>query len=170
MTLLPDAVAQLLGQWGPTSASYPVALADIQRWAMNVYAPEQPPRLFWDEEYATGTRWGGIIAPQEFNPFAWAIVDNQPDHEDLSAILKRVGFSVLNGGQADKFGVPMRPADVISARSRLVECQEKATRFGPTLFLTSENEWTNQNGELVRSRRSTIVAHRASAAAKVGAK
>ena len=61
------------GVWSEPRLSYPVAASDIRRWAIAVYWPERPPPLFWDEEYAVTTRWGGIIAPQDFNPFAWPV-------------------------------------------------------------------------------------------------
>jgi hypothetical protein len=61
------------GVWGESRSSYPVTATDIRRWAIAVYWPEQPPPIFWDEDYAATTRWGGIIAPQDFNPFAWPV-------------------------------------------------------------------------------------------------
>src|SRR3954469_16209252 len=51
--------------------SYPVSASDIRRWAIAVYYPEPPPRHFVDEDYARTTPFGGIVAPEEFNPFAW---------------------------------------------------------------------------------------------------
>ena len=53
--------------------SPPISESDIRKWAIAVYWPETPPRQFWDAEYARTTRWGGIVAPEEFNPFAWPI-------------------------------------------------------------------------------------------------
>jgi hypothetical protein len=55
--------------------SYPIAASDIRKWAIAVYYPEIPPRLFWDEDYAATSRFGGIVAPEEFNPFAWMTRD-----------------------------------------------------------------------------------------------
>src|SRR4029077_13395984 len=53
------------------STSFPITDSDIRRWAIAVYYPEASPRLFWDAEYAAGTSHGGIVAPEDFNPFAW---------------------------------------------------------------------------------------------------
>ena len=53
--------------------SPPVALSDIRKHAIAVYWPDKPPRRFWDEDYARQTPWGGIVAPEDFNPFAWPI-------------------------------------------------------------------------------------------------
>ena len=35
--------------------SFPVAASDIRKWAIAVYWPETPPRLYWDEDYAQST-------------------------------------------------------------------------------------------------------------------
>ena len=121
-----------------------------------MYWPETPPKIFWDEDYAKATRWGGIIAPQDFNPFAW------PVHRAAAAAAaaqrpsrEAQRFRVMNGGQTDTYGVPMRPGDVVAARSRLQRYEERATRLGETLFTFTENEWRNQHGEVVKHRIST---------------
>ncbi|HKD70185.1 MAG TPA: MaoC family dehydratase N-terminal domain-containing protein [Candidatus Binataceae bacterium] len=137
------------GVWGRETKSYPVSLSDIRKFAIAVYWPETPPRLFWDEEYARTTRWGGIIAPQDFNPFAWPI--KGPTLPDF-AMPREGGRGVrgMNGGQTDTFLLPMRPGDVIRARTRLRDWNERQTRLGLTLFIYTETEWRNQNDELVK--------------------
>jgi hypothetical protein len=150
----PDMVERK-GVWGEVRTSYPVAASDIRRWAIAVYWPERPPPIFWDADYAAGTRWGGIIAPQDFNPFAWPV-----ERPSLGAPAPRpgrggVGQRVMNGGQTDTYGVPMRPGDVIAARARLRDWEERTTRLGETLFVFNETEWTNQDGDLVKRRVST---------------
>src|SRR6202035_2772546 len=66
-----------------------------------------------------------------------------------------VGTRGMNGGQTDTFFQPMRPGDVIRARSRLRDWEETRTRLGLTLFSYNETEWWNQNDELVKRRVST---------------
>ena len=61
-----DAIGGVLSE----RVSYPVAESDIRRWAIAVYYPAEPPRQFWDAAYAKSTRHGGIVAPEDFNPFA----------------------------------------------------------------------------------------------------
>ena len=63
----------------------------------------------------------------------------------------------MNGGQTDTYGVSMRPDDVVRARSRLRDWQEREGRLGLTLYVYTEIEWHNQNDELVRRRVSTGV-------------
>ena len=70
-SVITDDMRSILGLSVGGSISYPITDSDIRRWAMAVYYPDPPPRLFWDEEYAKTTPHGGIVAPEEFNPFAW---------------------------------------------------------------------------------------------------
>ena len=72
-TLISDEMQTIVGTPLNPSTSFPIAASDIRKWAMAVYYPAPPPRLFWDEEYAAATRFGGIVAPEEFNPFAWML-------------------------------------------------------------------------------------------------
>jgi hypothetical protein len=65
------------------------------------------------------------------------------------------GGNVMNGGQSDTYGVPRRPGNVITSRSRLSHWEERQGRNGLTLFTYTETEWRNQDGELVKTRIST---------------
>ena len=72
-TLISPAMEEAKGKWGEPRRSPPIAASDIRKWAIATYWPETPPPIYWDEDYAKTTRWGGIIAPQDFNPFAWPV-------------------------------------------------------------------------------------------------
>jgi hypothetical protein len=137
--------------WTNERTSPPISESDIRKWAIAVYWPETPPKLYWDEEYAKSTRWGGIVAPQDFNPFAW------PVEREIPAARRTpqgggAGTRGMNGGQVDTYGTPMRPGDVITSRNRLLDWEERQTRLGLTLFIRDETEWRNQRGELVKRR------------------
>ena len=128
--------------------------SDIRKWAIAVYWPQPPPRLYWDPEYAKTTRWGGIVAPEDFNPFAWPIRDSEVKPAGaVPGQQARRGGNVMNGGQVDTFGVRMRPGDVITRRSRLSHWEERQGRNGLTLFSFTETEWRNQRGELRQAAR-----------------
>src|SRR5436305_14710669 len=58
--------------------SFPISTSDIRKWAQAVYYPEPPPRLYWDEAYAATTKHGGMVAPEDFNPFAWMTAAGPP--------------------------------------------------------------------------------------------
>ncbi len=148
--------------------SFPIAESDIRRWSIAIYYPEEPRRLFWDAEYARGTGHGGIVAPEDFNPFAWMTQDGfkktastgtvDPDFLEQSLGIKGPGLKfMLNGGMETDYGVRMRPQDVITSVTRLHSYKEREGRLGLMLFSTNEDTWTNKNGEVVKKTRSTLI-------------
>lgn len=145
-TLVTQDMIDRQGVWGNERISPPIAESDIRKWAIATWWPEKPPPIYWDAGYAATTRWGGIIAPPDFNPFAWPV--ERPPRP--AAIGK--GRTGLNGGQTDTYGVPMRPGDVIRSRSRLKEWTERQGRMGLMLYTHTETEWRNQDDALVRTR------------------
>ena len=163
-TLVTPGMRERQGIWSRDQVSPPISLSDIRKWAIAVYWPHTPPRLFWDEEYAKTTRWGGIIAPQDFNPFAWPIKSETfspqsapvPESSPLSGHPPK-GRQGMNGGQSDTYFIAMRPGDVIRARHRLRDWNEAKTRLGLTLFFYSETEWHNQNDQMVKRHIQTFI-------------
>jgi len=152
-TLISPAMEEARGKWSEARQSPPISLSDIRKWAIATYWPEAPPPLYWDEDYAAGTRWGGIVAPLDFNPFAWPVKRMRPPA--AAGPVEGVRLTGINGGQTDTYGVPMRPDDVISTRQRLADFNERQGRFGLMLYTYNEIEWTNQKGEFVRRRIAT---------------
>jgi hypothetical protein len=155
-TLVTPDMEEKKGVWGEARVSYPISESDIRKWAIAVYWGETPPRIFWDADYAKSTRWGGIVAPEDFNPFAWAVPMGavKPAGAVPGQTMKK-GENILNGGQSDTFGVRMRPGDVITTRTRLSHWEERQGRNGLTIYSYTETEWRNQDGELVKTRIST---------------
>lgn len=153
LTYVTDEMRAARGRWGKTRTSAPITETDIRRWAIATFYPERPPRIYWDPEYAATTRWSGIVAPPDFNPFAWSFDRGSSSAPGLRG-QRPDGAPVtgMNGGQTDTYGVPMRPGDVISERSRLIDWWEQEGRLGHTLFVRSEIEWRNQREEHVRTR------------------
>ncbi len=141
-----------IGVWGEPRTSDAIALSDIRRWSIAVYWPETPPRQYWDQDYAKQTRWGGIVAPHEFNPFAWTL-EPMPRTAPRGA----EGVRGMNGGQVDSFFAIMRPGDLITQRVRVFGCEMRDTSLGPTLFIQTEFRWTNQRDELVKTRIATSI-------------
>jgi len=154
-TLISPAMIEAKGRWKPSRRSPPIAPSDIRRWAIATYWPETPPPIYWDEDYARTTRWGAIIAPSDFNPFAWPARRMAPQAQPQPAGGLRL--TGMNGGQTDTYGAPMRPGDVITSRSRLQDFNERQGRFGLMLYTFTETEWTNQKGEFVRRRIGTSI-------------
>jgi hypothetical protein len=163
-TAMRDAVGRTLAR----QVSFPVSESDIRRWAIAVYYPQQPPRQFWDEVYAKSTPHGGIVAPEDFNPFAWMTAErdepraelsqNDPDRTELLLGIPGPGLKFqLNGGMEVEYGARMRGGDVITSVTRLAEYTEREGRLGLMLFTVAEASWTNQSGELVKRTRTTLI-------------
>jgi N-terminal half of MaoC dehydratase len=154
--------------YGTPSVSVPISLSDIRKWALAIYYPESPPRLFWDEEYAAFGIHGGIVAPEEFNPFAWFTAEGPvlPSRfegpvrgrgpEEMLGLAAPDTHFVMSGEVSLIHGSRMRPGDVItSGLTQLLGYHETYTRLGLTLITTTETHWTNQRGEMVRIFRYT---------------
>jgi hypothetical protein len=155
-TYITEEILKMLHVERDVMLSPPISASDIRKWAIAVYWPETPPRQFWDVEYAQSTRWGGIVAPEEFNPFAWPIERKEATRLG-GPIGKEPGQRVLNGGSEARYYAPMRPGDVIRSGTQLVEVYEKTGRLGVMMFFINETRWTNQQGELVKVDRKTSI-------------
>ena len=108
---------------------------------------------------------GGIVAPEEFNPFAWMSADppGRPASSGGIEYEARLGLApvettkMLNGGTEVTYGVRMRPGDEITAVTTLTGYEEREGRLGLMLFTRTTVEWTNQRDELVKSLVSTLI-------------
>jgi hypothetical protein len=169
VSVISDEMRAAIGSELSRFVSFPISESDIRRWALAVYYPEQPPREFWDADAAAKTKAGGIVAPAEFNPFAWMTAEPLggtvigQGGADPERIERRLGIPgpglmrVLNGGFKVEYGVPMRPGDVITSVARLGEYREREGSLGLMLFTPQETTWTNQRGELVRTSQLTLI-------------
>jgi hypothetical protein len=153
-----EEMTKALGSELSRSVSFPVSASDIRRWALAVYYPDMPPQKYID----------GEVAPEEFNPFAWLaaasedkagdLEPNDPDRTEKTVGIQGPGLKfMLNGGMEVEYGVPMKPGDVITSVMRLADYTEREGRLGLMLFTVSENTWTNQNDEVVKTTRSTLI-------------
>jgi hypothetical protein len=168
-TYLTDQMRGAVGRIYERLVSYPISVSDIRRWVIATYFPEEPPREFWDEEYAKQTRYGGIVAPHEFNPFAWIAqeprrIPPRADSADINGIENALGIAgpevnhVLNGGMDARYSaVRMRPGDVITSETAVESYEEKKGRLGVMLMTRSVSTWANQHGDVVKSAYQTLI-------------
>lgn len=169
-SLLTDEMRGAVGREFRWLTSYPISANEIRRWAMAVYFPETPPRRFWDDAYAASVGQGSIVAPEDFNPFAWAMADPQLDsginamrvwpEPDLDLPEPPTRAYILGQLDVTYTGVKMRPDDVIRSTTRLAGYREREGRMGLMLYTTQEEQWTNQNDELIRTFASTVIRYR----------
>lgn len=153
---LDQATVDKIGRILPPVAAPAVGANDIARWAIATYWPEPPPAVFVDPAAASAAAWGGVVAPRDFDPFAW--MPNRPWGGDwLWGMGTEPGQRVLNGGQHNRYGQPIRPGDLISVTRRFVDAVERETKRGPMVFFTSEFRWTNQDDAVVRIAEQTTI-------------
>ena len=147
--------------------SYPITDSDIRRWAVAIYYPQEPPLLYWDADFAAGTAHGGIVAPYDFNPFAWMAREPRgrpkggainPDRIEHALGIEGPGLkNMLNGGIEVEYRTRMRPGDTIASSTRLAAYNEREGRLGLMLLTISEDTWTNQKDEVVKVQRGTLI-------------
>ncbi len=139
--------------------AFPVGANDIRRWAMATWYPDEAPPEFLDEAVAARGPWGGLVAPRDFNPFAWTRCTPPDTYPWMRGMGSEPGRRGLNGGQVNRYFAPIRPGDAITSVVRLVDAYEKQGRLGAMLFLIDEARWTNQQGALVRIGQRTTIYH-----------
>ena len=125
---------------GQTLVSRPVTMTKeiIQRFAKAI-GDENP--LYFDEEYARKTRFGGLISPPSIHAlFLFACTGH--DH-----FMRTPG--TVNMGQNWWLHRPVRPGDTITLECR---CLDKLIRKGKT-FAIHDNVFRNQHGQVVCSGR-----------------
>jgi hypothetical protein len=171
-TYVTEAMQSIIGKPFGEAVSYPIARSDIRKWAIAVYYPDPPPMLYIDEEYAKSTSYGGIVAPEDFNPFAWISAQPGLSSRRVSSATDGINsdylenmFGVegpglgtpLNAGAVTEYGVRMRPEDVVSTSSQVVSYTERAGRMGRMLITITRATWTNQAGEMVKLNDQTSI-------------
>lgn len=149
--MLPKELTQLIGKAGKKR------LLEVEKGAIRKYADavgDQNP-LFWDEGYASKSRFGAMIAPPGFFgwPAKWLPVGPfvDPSYMDVVDAIGEAGYSrgLFFGGAECDFYLPVRAGDVISATLRVKDIFEREGKNGKLIFLVMETTYVNQNGELV---------------------
>jgi acyl dehydratase len=134
----------------------------IKRWAT---VNEDYNALWFDEEYAKNSRWGGIIAPP-----LYLISVNDGLQWPESCTDEFVGPAMTP--RADKFPYyshtfqaeseweffePVRPGDTISSEAKLADVYWKQGREYRMFFIVGETTLRNQKGQLVGRNKSSPV-------------
>jgi acyl dehydratase len=122
---------------GGESVTMKVDASQIRLFAEAIGDPNP---LYWDEEYARGTRWGGVIAPPTFLCLLFAPTP-----------MPRLDFGLvgLNGGTGFESYRPVRVGDVITAQASVSNVKAVKGRTGEMLITERETRYTNGSGALV---------------------
>lgn len=166
--LISEEMRGIVGRPYEQRRTFPIDATAIRRWAIAVYYPERPPREFWDSDVP-----GGIVAPAEFNPFAWMAAEEvevapagppvDPRHARPGGLELRLGVQppdlkrALNGALQVTYGEVMRVGDVIFGTTAIIGYTERDGRTGPMLLTEVESRWKNQRDELVKTSLMTLI-------------
>jgi acyl dehydratase len=121
--------------------------------------------LYWDDECAARSRYGGIISPPDYFgwPAKWEPNQTFMNHSDLSVYIyieaAKAGYTrSINAGMESEYFLPVRPGDTIVISSEIISIEEKeGKKGGKMLFATIEATMMNQRGDIVaRQRHSSI--------------
>jgi len=154
--MLPKEVAELIGQ------SLGTRIFEVEKGAIRKFADAVDDRnpLYWDEEYARSSRYGSIIAPPGF--FGWptqggGLETGAVMAKVLNAVFESGMMRVLDGGIEFDFYIPVRAGDTLIVYGQFVDARERTGKTGKMLFLTMEQTYLNQNGDMVAKGRATLI-------------
>ncbi len=139
-----------------------ITLLDIQRYALTV-GDLNP--LYFDEEYARQTPYGGIIAPPNYLTavITWGLGPQEAELSVDGLGLRRNEQAERNarrrmaGGQQLEFHQPVRPGDVIRCVSRATDMEQREGKSGPFVLIIAEQRYFNQRDELLVTCRQTAI-------------
>jgi acyl dehydratase len=140
----------------------PCAKSDIRRWVM---AMDYVNPLHWDQEFASRTKFGDIIAPQSM-----AVALDFGHGCQPACVGKIPGSHLIFGGEEWWwYGTDIRPGDQLFQERRFYDYKVRDTKFaGPTMFSRGDTIHRNQHGALVAKARSTAIRYLAAEAEKRG--
>lgn len=116
--------------------------------------------LYLDEEFARGSRYGGIVAPPTFlfEIFFSTWTQLREDGTPAEFLQLPPPFErLVRGGNEYEFFQPVRPGDRISCKWKVVDIYEKQGKRGKLLFVIREATFTNHKGELLGRNRETLI-------------
>ena len=129
------------GETRPT-LPYELTLGAIQRYCRSV-GDNNP--LYFDEEYARKSRWGGLIAPPYIHTLLLLACTPMTD------MMRTPG--TINASQFWSYNLPARPGDIITLEARALDKFIKGDR----LFAVHDNVFYNQKREVICAGRGWTV-------------
>jgi len=151
-SLITDEIRSWIGHETPPWTIEATKL-DIRRFAV---ATDDLNPLYLDEEYATKSPYGGLIAPPLFYmaPLTNPVPESElrPDglpYEGKFPIPPSPLPRLMDGGTEIEFFAPIRAGDTLTGRCKITDIYQKEGRTGPLIFVVRECRYTNQDGELV---------------------
>lgn len=152
--MVPDELKQHIGKIDPPH------VREVERGAIRRYADavgdDNP--LYFDEEYASESRYGTIIAPPGF--FGWSM-QSVPSSEGIiglmTAMINAGYYRILDGGMSYECFLPVRAGDTLIASPKVKDVTAKEGKSGTMMVCDFETTYLNQNGDLVAKAYQTLI-------------
>ncbi|HEX73620.1 MAG TPA: MaoC family dehydratase [Dehalococcoidia bacterium] len=135
-------------EWEPVV--YKIEKGMIQRF---VQAIDDPNPLWQNEEHASKSRYGGIVAPPTF---ILTIGFEEIQQQILASI---PSGTILHGDTTLECYQPIKPGDVITATTKITNIRQRQGEKGKTAFISFEITYMNQKQELVANCRQMVVSY-----------
>ena len=126
---------------------YEIERGMIRRFTQAVGDPNP---LWQDEEYASRSSFGGIIAP----PTLLLILGFG---QMLQTLTSDSSLTVLHGSTELECHQPVRPGDVITVTTKIANVRERPGKMGKTLFVTFDMTGINQGQDVVAKCRQMAI-------------
>jgi len=135
-------------EWEP--GIYEIEKGMIRRFAQAI--DDQNP-LWQDEEYASKSQYGGIIAP----PMFILTIGFEQIQQKMTALTPGAGR--LHGGTELEYYHPVRPGDTITVNGKIAQVRERqGSKLGKMVLVTFDISYKNQRQESVaKCRQLTIL-------------
>ncbi len=153
---IPEDVLNMIGT--EKVQRYDVTKKDIKRFAQAI--GESDP-IHFDEDYATSSKYGCIIAPPLFCqmftfedvPADQLPIDGSPVEIDVPVPAQRT----VGGASSYEIFQRVKVGDQITAKSTLRDVFTKEGKSGRLFFIVVETEFSNQRNELVAKETATYI-------------
>lgn len=154
-SIVPPEVEALRGKEFTWKASEEVGKSNIRLFALSINHMDP---LFFDQDTAGKSKYGGIVAPPTFICETWQYRSMDVDTAGYPSDWLEIPVGrVVRAGNEYEFFEPLRPEDVLSVRMRVSDIIGREGKSGPMIFVTFEYEYKNQDGKLLAKHRETMV-------------
>lgn len=163
--LLTEEMIGMVGVVAPPVMSDPITTKEIKRFALAVGDPNP---AYHDSARPRDDQGGGVVAPPTYALWACHPATQDGFVEDLSPggyperqaafVIPRLPLAnPLHGGDDHEFFAPIRPGDVLTGSTKVVDVYEKIGKTRAMIFVVTETTLTNQRDRLVDLFRVTMI-------------
>lgn len=154
-----------VGRETGTYTGEPVLARDVRRYALAI---DDPNPIYRDPVAARRSRHGGLVAPLFYVTWAVGVPGSEKSVKELGedGLATFVGIPEIpnvwdlgwvRGGEELEFFRPVRVNDRVTVKGKIVDMKEKDGKSGKLVFVTSELEYTNQEGQRLATHRLTMI-------------